>query len=43
MVELLPGSGGDFEVVADGKSIFSKAVTGRFPEPDEVVNKLKMK
>lgn len=43
MVELIPGSGGAFEVIADGKTVFSKADTGRFPKSGEVVNKLKDK
>jgi hypothetical protein len=29
-----------FEVVADGKTIFSKKETGRRPEPGEVVTSL---
>lgn len=35
--KLVKGSGGIFDVVADGKMVFSKHETGRFPEPDEVV------
>jgi selenoprotein W-related protein len=31
------GSGGIFEVVLDGNTIYSKHETGRFPEPGEVV------
>lgn len=37
---LIPGSGGVFEVVVDGKKVFSKSVTGRFPEPGEVSKQL---
>jgi selT/selW/selH-like putative selenoprotein len=37
---LIEGSGGIFDVKADGKLIFSKDETGRFPEPDEVTNAL---
>jgi len=37
---MIEGSGGVFEVRADGKLIFSKAKTGRFPEDDEVLSKL---
>ena len=33
---LVPGSGGVFDVVVDGETIFSKAAVGRFPEPGEV-------
>ena len=35
--ELIAGSGGRFEVVADGQLVFSKNEQGRFPENDEVV------
>jgi selenoprotein W-related protein len=34
--ELIEGRGGVFEVVADGKTIFSKKNTGRFPDENEV-------
>jgi len=34
--ELIEGRGGVFEVVADGKTIFSKKNTGRFPDDNEV-------
>jgi predicted Rdx family selenoprotein len=36
-VELIAGSGGVFDVVADGKKIFSKAAVGRFPEDGEII------
>lgn len=36
-VSLIPSSGGVFEVVADGKTVFSKKQAGRRPEPGEVV------
>jgi predicted Rdx family selenoprotein len=35
-VRLAEGSGGIFDVVADGEKIFSKHATGRFPEPGEI-------
>jgi len=35
-VELVPGSEGVFDITVDGKTIFSKAATGRFPEDGEV-------
>ncbi len=38
---LVPGVNGIFDVLVDGKLVFSKAEVGRFPEPDEVSNKLK--
>jgi len=36
VAELIEGSGGAFEVVANGKRIFSKLKTFRFPEHDEI-------
>ncbi len=38
---LVAGSNGIFDVIVDGKKIYSKANTGRFPEPGEVVKKIK--
>jgi selenoprotein W-related protein len=35
--KLVRGSGGIFDVVVDGKKVFSKHQAGRFPEPGEVV------
>ena len=35
-LELVPGSGGIFEVSRDGETLFSKRETGRFPEWDEI-------
>jgi selenoprotein W-related protein len=35
--ELIPGSGGIFDVKADGQMVFSKKVAGRFPESTEVI------
>jgi selenoprotein W-related protein len=39
-VELLASSGGVFEVVADGKLVFSKKDLKRFPEEGEIVHLL---
>ena len=39
--KLIPGSNGIFDVIVDGKCVFSKAETGRFPDPGEVASKLK--
>lgn len=39
-VELIPSSGGVFEVAYEGKSIFSKKETGRFPEVDEIAARI---
>jgi hypothetical protein len=33
----MPGSKGQYDVVADGHAVFSKADTGRFPEDGEVL------
>jgi selenoprotein W-related protein len=37
---LIKGSGGQFEVVLDGKLIFSKKALGRFPEAGEILEKV---
>lgn len=39
--ELVEGSNGVFDVVVDGKLIFSKHRTGRFPEPEEILDALR--
>ncbi len=39
--EMIQGSGGVFDVVADGKTIYSKHETDRFPTDDEVLASLK--
>jgi len=36
-VELVPGSGGAFEITVDGQLKYSKKQTGRFPTDEEVV------
>jgi selenoprotein W-related protein len=41
--ELVKLSGGIFEVYVDNELIFSKKALGRFPEPGEVMGKLKQK
>lgn len=38
--ELIAGSGGIFDVEADGKMVYSKHDKGRFPEHDEVLSGL---
>jgi selT/selW/selH-like putative selenoprotein len=35
---LIKGSGGQFEVVVDGRLVFSKKQLGRFPEPSEILS-----
>jgi selenoprotein W-related protein len=37
---LIKGSGGVFEVVLDGKLIFSKKQQGRFPDPKEILDQI---
>jgi selenoprotein W-related protein len=39
--ELLQGSGGVFDVTADGALVYSKHRTGRFPDNAEVVQALR--
>ncbi len=38
---LIAGSNGIFDVIVDGKRVFSKSQTGRFPNPGEVTKELK--
>ncbi|MBN2081925.1 Rdx family protein [bacterium] len=40
-VELIPGSGGVLDVVADGKLIFSKFEKFYKPSPEEIVELMK--
>lgn len=35
-MELIPGDGGVFRVVVDGKQVFSKKEVGRFPSYQEI-------
>jgi selT/selW/selH-like putative selenoprotein len=37
---LVRGSGGEFEVTLDGTLLFSKKQSGRFPDFEEVLDKL---
>jgi selenoprotein W-related protein len=39
-MELIPSSGGIFEVTANGERIYSKKETGEFPENDDMIRKL---
>jgi selT/selW/selH-like putative selenoprotein len=39
--ELVCGGGGIFDVVVDGDTIFSKHDSARFPEPDEILSKIR--
>jgi len=38
--QLIKGGGGVFDVVVDGRKIFSKREAGRFPESDEIIRQL---
>ncbi|PYS05160.1 MAG: selenoprotein [Acidobacteria bacterium] len=38
---LIPSDGGRFEVSIDGKQVFSKLQTGRFPEYQEIRKQIK--
>ena len=40
---LTPGSSGVFDVIVDGKTVFSKKQVGRFPNDGEVLEMLKQK
>ena len=37
---MTPGGKGQFDVLLDGKVLFSKQSAGRFPESDEVLTQL---
>ena len=40
-LRLIPSGGGRFEVTTNGQVVYSKAATGRFPEPTEIQEKLR--
>ncbi len=37
---MIPGKGGVFDVVQDGRTLYSKHETGCFPEDEEVLSQL---
>jgi selT/selW/selH-like putative selenoprotein len=39
--EAIPGGKGQFDVVADGRLVYSKRETGRFPDDGEVLAALR--
>lgn len=39
--QLIPGTAGVFDVVVDGRKVFSKHDKGRFPDPGEITGPLK--
>jgi Rdx family len=40
--EAAPGTKSQFDVLADGRLVFSKAETRRFPEPGEILSALRV-
>jgi selenoprotein W-related protein len=36
-LELVPGTGGVFDVDVDGERVFTKRMIGRYPQPDDVL------
>jgi selenoprotein W-related protein len=41
-MELIPSSGGAFEVVVNGETIYSKKETGKFPNNEEIIKHLEV-
>ncbi|MBP1941470.1 selenoprotein W-related protein [Bacillus luteolus] len=39
-MELIPASGGAFEVTVNGEKVFSKLEVGKFPTAEEVIAKM---
>jgi len=39
--ELIPGSKGIYDIIVDGKTIFSKHREKRFPDNDEIIDLIK--
>jgi len=37
VLELVPGTGGIFDVHLDGELLFTKSMIGRYPDPDDVL------
>jgi len=40
-VECVPGSGGVFKIIVDGKVLFDKKIMGRYPEEGEILSLIK--
>ncbi len=40
-VEVVPGKGGIFDVHLDGELVFTKSMLGRYPEPADVMPRLR--
>jgi selT/selW/selH-like putative selenoprotein len=41
VVEVVPGANGIFDVHVNGELVFTKAMLGRYPQPDEVAPMLR--
>jgi predicted Rdx family selenoprotein len=37
VLEVVPGTGGIFDVEVDGRKVFWKKMIGRYPKPDDVM------
>jgi len=37
-IEIRPGKSGQFDIVADGKLVYSRSQTGRFPSDSDLEN-----
>jgi selenoprotein W-related protein len=36
-LEIVPGTGGVFDVDVDGERLFTKSMIGRYPQPEDVL------
>jgi selT/selW/selH-like putative selenoprotein len=41
VLEVVPGTGGVFDVHVDGDLVFEKKMLGRYPQPDDVLPRLR--
>jgi selenoprotein W-related protein len=41
VLEVVPGTGGIFDVHVDGEMVFTKKMLGRYPAPDDVLPRLR--
>ena len=40
-IELIAGSNGVFDITVDGRMIYSKFEQGRFPQSQEIINRIR--
>lgn len=40
-LEIVPGTGGIFDIHVNGERVFTKSMLGRYPQPDDVVPLIK--